>query len=253
MKLRYTIIVIFTFLSHALAAQDIPAPMSPPRLVNDFSGTFSEAQRDDLEKTLRAYNDSTSTQICIVTVNDLKGYAPSDFGTRLLTEWGVGQKDKRNGIVILLKPRMGNERGQVYIAVGYDIEPILNDARVGRIIDNRMMPYLSAGDYYSASKAAVDSIIKYLSGQFEADERNESMPVGTIILNILLVIFLIYIIVQTIKNGGRGSSGGRSGGGQWFPPIIGGGRSGGGSFGGGGGFGGFGGGSGGGGGAGRSF
>lgn len=250
MNIRHNILLLLLSLLLAphIKAQDIPSPMSPPRLVNDFSGIFDKNQSDKLEQVLRAYNDSTSTQIYIVTVNDLQGYAPSDYATRLGQKWGAGQEGKNNGAVILLKPRIGNERGQVYIAVGYGLEPILNDARIGRIIDNDMMPYLASGDYYNASMAAVKHIIQYLSGQFEAD--NDNTPsLGLTILNVIIMIIFIIIFVRSIINGGRGSSGGRSSHGGGF-----GGSFGGGSFGGGGGsFSGGGGGSFGGGGAGRSF
>ena len=75
---RKAIFFLFWVISISMQAQDIPEPMSPPRLVNDFAGIFSASQKDDLEKMLLAYNDSTSTQIYVVTLNDLQGYAASD-------------------------------------------------------------------------------------------------------------------------------------------------------------------------------
>ena len=116
--------------------------------VNDFSNTFTSEQREDLERILLAYNDSTSTQIYVVTVDDLKGYDISDYAARLGQKWGIGQKDKNNGVLILIKPRIGNERGRVFIATGYGVEHILTDGRVGRIIDQYMIPYLQNGDVY---------------------------------------------------------------------------------------------------------
>jgi len=233
------------------AQDDLPDPLSPPRLVNDFAKTFDESQKEDLEQTLKAYNDSTSTQIYVVTVTDLKGYDISDYATRLGIKWNIGQKDKNNGILILIKPRAGNERGRVFIATGYGVEHILTDARVGRIIDNDMMPYLQNGDYYNAAKAAIGTIIKYMSGEFQADEDNSALPMVVQIIVILLILYLLYL--GSRNNKGR-SSGGRNGSGPWGGFFGGGfgGRSSGGGWGGGS-FGGGGGGSFGGGGAGRSF
>jgi len=226
--------------------------MSPPRLVNDFTNTFSTEQRDDLEQILRAYNDTTSTQIYVVTLADLKGYDVSDFAARLGEKWGIGQKDKNNGVLILIKPRIGNERGQVYIATGYGVEHVLNDGRIGRIIDQYMVPYLQNGDYYNATKGAIGAIIKYLSGEFQADEEEDS-SVAPIVVQIIVILFILFILYIGRKNNRGGpSSGGSSG--PWRGGYYGGwgsGRSGG-SWGGGG-FGGGGGGSFGGGGAGRSF
>ncbi|MDU1889431.1 MAG: TPM domain-containing protein [Dysgonomonas sp.] len=250
MKHFFKIFLFFLFASISVYAQDdLPKPMSPPRLVNDFAQIFDSSQSADLEQMLRAYNDSTSTQIYVVTIKDLHGYDVSDYAARLGESWRIGQKEKNNGVLILIKPRIGNERGKVFIATGYGVEYILTDARVGRIIDNYMMPYLQNGDYYNASKAAIEVIIQYLSGEFQAD--NTSDDSGEILMNIITVILVLLVIyIVTKGNRGSGSSGGRRGGGTWFGGGFGGGRSGG--FGGGS-FGGGGGGSFGGGGAGRSF
>lgn len=249
MKVKSKILVLLLFAASTLCAQDFPEK-SRESIVVDSAHIFNDGQLDELEHMLWAYNDSTSTQIFVVTVTDLQGYAPSDYATRLGEKWGVGQKSKNNGAVILIKPRIGNERGQVFIATGYGLEATLNDGRVGRIIDEYMLPHFATGDYYSGTKAAIQVIIQYLSGQFEGDGDDEDVPIAVIIINILIIGLFVYFMIRSAKNGGRGSSGGRGGGG-WFPPIGGFGR-GGGSFGGGG-FGGGGGGSFGGGGAGRSF
>lgn len=246
---RYYIVffIILVHMAFPLYAQDdLPSPMSPPRLVNDFAQTFTDSERADLEQILKAYNDSTSTQIYVVTVTDLKGYAVSDYAVRLAEKWGVGQKEKDNGVVILIKPRIGNERGQVFIATGYGVEHILTDGRTGRIIDNYMMPYLQNGDYYNAAKAAIGSIISYLSGEFEGDSPQEG---GSILGTVILIIFLILVLYIVSRNNGGGPfNGGRRRWGGYYGGFGGfGGSSSGGGFSGGGG------GSFGGGGAGRSF
>ncbi len=241
MKQLLKILLILLLVTPSLQAQDdLPNPMSPPRLVNDFAELFSQDQYEELEHMLRAYNDTTSTQIYVVTVTDLKGYDVSDFAFRLGEKWGIGQKDKNNGVLILIKPRIGNERGRVFIATGYGVEHILTDARCGRIIDEYMMPYLQEGDYYNASKSASKVIMQYLSGEFKADD--EATPVIPLIVSILFILLFLYIA----------SKGNRGGGPTYWPRGgFGGGGSSSGGFGGG--FSGGGGGSFGGGGAGRSF
>lgn len=234
------------------AQDDIPEPMNPPRLVNDFAQTFNSVQLNDLEQTLRNYQDTTSTQIYVVTITDLNGYDISDFAARLGEKWHIGQKEKNNGVLILIKPHIANERGRVFIATGYGVEYILTDARVGRIIDQYMMPYLQNADYYAATNAAIDKIISYLAGEFQADEE-EGVTGGSIIGSIIFILFILFLLYISSK-GGRGGRGPMIGGGLggFLGGVLGGGRSGG-SWGGGGGFGGGGGGSFGGGGAGRGF
>ncbi len=239
----------------SLHAQEIPEPMNPPRLVNDFAGIFSEEQKQDLEIILRAYNDSTSTQIYVVTVNDLQGYPASDFAFKLGEQWKIGQKGKNNGAVVLIKPKAGNSRGDLYIATGYGLEEKLTDARCGRIMDQYMIPYFRQSDYYSGTKAGVEVMMKYLSGQFKAEKKGDKMNTGGVIAFVILIILAIIIFSNIGKNGRNNGNSGRGGGGMFIPPIFGGGgrRSGNDDFGGFGGFGGGGGGSFGGGGGGRSW
>lgn len=250
---KYVFFVLFLCTCCFIHAQDIPEPMSPPRLVNDFAGVLTTQERDNLERMLLSYNDSTSTQIYVVTVNDLQGYAISDFSFRLGEKWGIGQKDKNNGAVILIKPKRGNSRGDVYIAVGYGLEPYLNDARIGRILDNYMIPYLRENDYYSGTAAAATAMMQYLSGEFQADPKSDEISLSDVIIGIILIILFIYFMNKIDRNN-RGNNGrnnrDRSNRPIFFPPVSGGGFGGG--FGGGG-FGGGGGGSFGGGGAGRSW
>ena len=172
MKLFWKIsqqLIFSLFLLQSVVAQDIPAPMSPPRLVNDFANIFSETEKQALESKLLTYNDTTSTQIYVVTVNDLNGYAVSDYSFRLGEKWEIGQKSKDNGAVILIKPKVGNSRGEAFIAVGYGLEARINDAYAGRIVRDRMIPYFKNDDYFSGVNAAIDTMIKRLSGEFDPD------------------------------------------------------------------------------------
>jgi len=259
MKLLSVILTLFITIAATLRAQDIPDPMSPPRLVNDFAGVFSENQKADLENLLRLYNDTTSTQIYVVTISDLQGYAESDYAARLGEKWGIGQKGKDNGAVILIKPKIGNERGKVFISVGYGLESVLNDARIGRILDNYMIPYLQQNnDYYNGTKATIMAMIAYLSGQFlpDDDQADSSDDALGWIIAIIIFIVLLYILMKKGNYDDDDNSGDRNSSGRgFFPPFFGG-RRGSGGFGGGFGGGGFGGGGGGrfgGGGAGRSW
>lgn len=237
------------FLSIALSvwAQNIPEPMRPYRLVNDFATIFSTTERDALEQKLLAYNDSTSTQIYVVSINDLEGYPISDYSFALGEKWGIGQKSKNNGVLILIKPKTPDSRGQTFIANGYGVEARLTDAFTGRVVRDEMIPYFRENDYYGGVNAAIDVIIARLSGEFDADKEQEDEWSVTSIIGIILLIMIILFILSVIsRNGGDqhidrgGNSRGSRGGTVFFPPF-----SGGGSFGGGGGFGGFGGGGGG--------
>ena len=219
----------------------LPSPSNPPRLVNDYTGTLNASQINTLEHSLVAYNDSTSTQILVMLVDDLQGYSIEQYATEIGHSWGVGQKDKGNGVVILVKPKKGSERGEVNISTGYGMEQYVTDATGKNIIEKEMIPAFKEGDYYTGIDNAVNVIMGLCSGKFTQDEYNddEGLP------GWLTLLFIIAVIIVFIKFS-NGSGQNYSGGGSrtiWIPMGggYGGGFGGGGGFSGGG-FGGFGGG-----------
>ena len=219
----------------------LPSPSNPPRLVNDYTGTLSASQINTLEHKLVAYNDSTSTQILVLLVDDLQGYSIEQYATEIGHSWGVGQKDKGNGVVILVKPKKGSERGEGNIITGYGMEQYVTDATGKNIIEKEMIPAFREGDYYTGIDNAVNVIMDLCSGKFTQDEYNdgEGLPGW---LTLLFIIAIIIIFIKFSSGSGQNYSGGGSRT-IWIPMGggFGGGFGGGGGFSGGG-FGGFGGG-----------
>ncbi len=258
------VLILALFLLQGLVfAQDFPAAPNPPRLVNDFTGTLSAAEVDQLEQKLLAYSDSTSTQVSIVLLASVGVYEISDYAFQLGEQWGIGGKGKDNGILILAAM---NDR-KVFIATGRGMEGAIPDALAKRIVNNLILPNFKTEAYYLGLDEATTMIFKLASGEYQADELmsdGEDNP----ILGILFILFFIFIFVvlPIIKNrkDNNNHMGGRGGGIDFWTTLLlanvlgGSGRgSSGGSFGdfssGGGSFGGFGGGSFGGGGAGGSW
>ena len=250
--------ILLTFsLLLSVVSYAIPQRPDPPRLVNDFADVFTREQEAKLEQMLVAFDDTTSNQIAVVTVNDLEGYAPYEYTTRIGLEWRVGTERFDNGIVLLIKPKTFGSAGQVYIAVGYGLESAIPDAYAKRIVDNELIPYFKDGDYYAGVMSACEVLMKLASGEIsDPDELDEDPGVLSIIICFLCLVVIISLIIGGSNDNHRGS-GGNGGRTIYMGPIIttgrsyGGGFSSGGGFGGG--FGGFGGGSFGGGGAGGSW
>jgi uncharacterized protein len=224
LKLFIAVALLFTFgLSRA---QELPSPMQPPRLVNDFAGMLNANEIAQLELKLRNYHDTTTTQIYIVTVTDLLGYDVADFTIRLAEKWEIGQKGKDNGAIILVKPRIGNQRGEAFIATGYGLEDVIPDALSKRIMEREMIPNFQENNYYNGLNRATDVMIGLASGKFSAEGY---MGQGGLLLILPFIIFitLIFVIVFNVsKTKGRSighnipfwlalgmmSGGGRSGG-----------------------------------------
>lgn len=262
------VIFLSSFLSGKATGQDFPDKPVPPRLVNDFAGILDKAEADALEQKLVAFNDSTSTQIAIVSVNDLHGYDRADYAQQLAERWGIGQKELDNGILILIKPKTTEtSRGEAFIAPGYGLEGVIPDIVCGEIVDYEILPAFRAGEYYEGLDKATSILMSLASGEFTADKysnQNKKDAGAVVSFIIFIVIVIIFIIISKSSRSNHHNIGrkdlplwillGLLGSGRSTHKGTWGGFSGGGGFGGGGGgFGGFGGGSFGGGGAGGSW
>lgn len=236
----------------ASARAQVPERPDPPRLVNDFASLLSVNEVNLLENKLLAYNDSTSTQITVVIMPSLEGYDPDDMAQRIGQRWGVGQKNTSNGLVILIKPKNGNERGQAAISTGYGLEEYITDAVSRRIIDNEMIPHFQNNQYFEGINAGVDVVADLLMGKYKADEyaKRSGDGKGGLFFIIIFILFIIIALAGKNKGDNNHTIGRRNNLPFWLLlSMMGSGRSSGGGFsggsggfGGGGGFGGFGGG-----------
>ena len=190
-------------LGQSVRAQDIPPRPSPPQLVNDLANQLNPTEEAALEQKLVAYNDSTSTQITVVIVPSVEPYPMADYAFKLGREWGVGQEGKNNGIVLLWAP----DDRKVFIATGYGMEGAIPDAIAKRIVSQEIIPEFKNKMYYRGLDRGVDAIIRYASGEYQADPRSadeEGFPAGFII-----IIFLIILFIIMRNRGGGGGRGGR--------------------------------------------
>lgn len=270
MHLKHIILFLFTVISfQSIAQEDFPDPPSPPRLVNDFTGTLSTGQLNALEQKMLAYEDTTSSQVSIVLIRSVGPYEIGDYTIQLAENWGIGRRDRENGVLILA----ALDDRKVFIATGYGLEGAIPDVMAGRIIDQVIVPSFRMEEYYVGLDRATDMIFKLASGEYKATKADQPGNSGGAGFFIMMFLFL-FVILPLIRNkkDNNNHMGGRGGGVNVFTTLMlmnmlgggsrgrygdfsgGRGSFGGGSFGGGGGgFGGFGGGSFGGGGAGGSW
>ncbi len=245
--------------AQAAFAVDLTA-LQPQGYVSDFAGVVDPASRQQLEEYCANLQSATGTQLALVTVPSLNGEPIEDSANALFRKWGVGQKGKDNGALLLLS--IGDRRTR--LEVGYGLEPIITDGDAGDML-RAMQPYLRAGQYGGALVMAANTIgsriaqAKGVALQAPVPQRLpmhvRSIPFPLIILG----AFFLFAILSGISRGGRGGGFGSFLLGMFLGNLMGGSRGyysgGGGGFGGfdsgggGGGFGGFGGGDSGGGGA----
>ena len=213
--LNNILLTLFLLLQFSAGAQvldkdGIPEKPSPPRLLNDYAEMISTSKRQLFEDKLVAFNDSTSTQICVVTVNSIEDYSIEDYAVRLGRKWGVGQKDKDNGILILV----AKDERKVDIEIGYGLESYITDYDTKNIIDEIIVPAFKQSNYYEGLDLATNRIIAQLQGTYSASSSAPATE-SSGISYIIIIIVIIFIVIIIISGSSSGTGGGLSGGSGW--------------------------------------
>lgn len=244
MKLLCGFVIAFVAILITTTAFAREVPELTGRVV-DKANMLSPQVRQKLNSALAQLEDSDSTQIAVLTVPSLEGESIENFGIRVADQWKLGQKDKDNGVILIVS----KEDRKIRIEVGYGLESTLTDTLAGLIIDNEISPRFKQGDFNGGIVAGVSAIDQAVRGLYKGTPRSKkSHRSGPPILFILILIFFVFGHMFTPRGSrrGKGSSilpwlilggmlGGRHGGGGGFG---GGGFGGGFGGGGGGGFGG---------------
>ena len=187
---------------YANAQFTIPDKPSFQTSVYDYADVLNPSEEKELESKLIRYSDSTSTQIVVISVEDLKGEDIGILTPKWAQEWGIGQEKEDNGILILLSKK---DR-KIWIAPGYGVEERLTAGINGELTRNIIIPEFKAGSYYSGLDKRADAIFKVLQGKYKGSRKKESnFPIGIIVV---VVVFLVLVFSKR-NNGGNG---GRSGG-----------------------------------------
>ena len=215
MKIKYCILLIISLLATNFVFADIPE--RPDCLVSDYAKVLNATQLQDMEKRLRDLDDSTGNQIVVVTLTDLEGYDISDYATQLGRKWGVGHKDKNNGVVIVVKIKTKFSKGQAFIAPGYGLEGALPDATCKKIVEKEMIPKFKENDYCGGINKALDVIIPIVKGEYSSDEYEKYDNAATYISIGFFVVFIIVVILFSRGGGGTTySSGGTYSGTRYY-------------------------------------
>ncbi len=240
---RYFLLFSLLALSFVTFAQDFPTQSA--KLVNDYTNTLTAGQIAQLENKLVAFDDSTSNQIAVVIMKSVGDYDINEYALELGRKWGVGGKEKNNGVILLVA--LGDRK--LSIQTGYGLEGALPDIYTKRIIENDIKPFFKSGDYYSGIESGTNAIISLVKGEYKND-KPKARKGGGAGSGLIVIIIIVVIIIMLKRGGGSGGSqviGSRGASDALFWALLfGSGRGGGGGFGGGssgGGFGGFGGGS----------
>lgn len=237
------------------SAEPVPAKPDTNIYVFDYADLIDEADKLEMQKIAKALDDKTKAEIVVVTVNDLSNMEIEEYALKLFRSWGIGDKEKNNGILILVNKEsiLNNQRGRIRIEVGYGLEGAINDGKAGAILDNFALPAFETGEYSKGIRDTFMAVCSAVAKEYGLDLANEELSdlqnysvaedddITSWEVLLAVIIFIIILILLTKKHsrryyrrnpfdgpfgGGFGGGGFRGGGG------FGGGSSGGG-FGGG--------------------
>lgn len=207
--------------------------------VNDSAGVLSGAQEAKMLSAAEALAKQTGAQVVVLTVTSLDGKAIEEYALEIARDWGIGDKDEDNGVLILLST---GDR-EIRVEVGYGLEGCLPDGKTGRLIDTYAIPYYSENDFAAGTEQLFYAVLNVVCEEYGIDPASLDVPVmeteeermslSEIIFTGIALLGLLAFLILTRGRGlllfgfggfGRGGFGGGGGGGR--------------SFGGGGGFGG---------------
>jgi uncharacterized protein len=210
--MKFTIQIYSLFLLLILPIQvsfaqfKIPAVPSFQTSVYDYAKVLSDVEKTALEEKLIRYSDSTTTQIVVITIEDLKGENIGLLAPRWGQEWGIGgSKEQDNGVVILLSK---NDR-RIHISPGYGVEDRLTAGITGELVRNVILPEFKAGSYYQGLDKGADAIFDILKGKYIGSPKSSKN--GIPVIFVLLFIVILFIIISRGSNNRNGGSGRFSG------------------------------------------
>ena len=187
--------VVMLVLLGAAVHADPTFPELTGRVV-DQANLLNAAQKAELETDLDAFEAKSTDQIVVVTVPSLQGYPIDEYGPMLGRKWGIGQKGKDNGILVIVAP---NER-KVRLEVGRRLEPLINDGKAGEIIRGTILPQFRRGDFAGGIKAGVAQVKAVLtSDAAEREERAKRPPPPVDYSGYIILAFWLLIVIFVIR------------------------------------------------------
>ncbi|UVO55948.1 TPM domain-containing protein [Sphingomonas sp. SUN039] len=183
--------------------------------VVDAANILQPDAKAALEAKLEGVEKATGHQVVIATIPDMQGYPLEDYGYRLGRTWALGDKEKDDGLIILLAPNNPTGQRGPRIEVGYGLEPLVTDAFSSVVANGIMTPMLKAGDIPGALNAGVDAIAEQIkltpeeaakrTAELAASEKSDRRSVnpGAFLFWIAIFFFVLLPMIGALSRGGR--------------------------------------------------
>jgi uncharacterized protein len=237
-KVALLVAALFALLATKSQAAEV-IPPKPDRYFNDYAGVVSKSAALRFNEELARFERETSDQVVVAIFPKMQSDSDiADYTQRVAQAWGVGQKERRNGVALFV---FVQER-KMFIQVGYGLEGALPDITAFDITEYKIKPHFRDGDYEGGIAVGIDSIFKAIRGEYKGSGKTvaeEHRGVGASSIWFFIIFLIALIVISRIMRrlGGWGYS--SRGGGPIFFPTGGGGGGWSSGGGGGGGFSGF--------------
>jgi len=207
--------LIFCLVAAGLRAEGVTFPVLTGHVV-DQANLLSPQVRQSLEKKLADLEEKSGIQFVVATIASLQGQEIEPYANDLFRHWGLGEKTKNNGVLMVVAPK----EKKIRIEVGYGLEGTLTDALSKIVIVNAIAPRFKAGDFAGGVTRGVDDVITILTtDSSEWTKKPQVRPDNPesdfdAVLPFLIVALVIFVVWSSSRGGGRG--GGRRGGGPFI-------------------------------------
>ena len=194
------LLFLITNLANVQAA-DIKYNPTDKFFVNDFANVLSDQTEQEIFNLCLTIQQKTTAQLVIVTVPNMEGNNIESYANILFNKWGIGTKDKNNGVLLILS----KDEKRIRIEVGYGLEGAINDAKAGRILDKYAVTALKEGNYDQAIIDTAKQIQGEIYTEYNIDntvDNPDYVPIGNnnvtidskyIVITIIIFIFLVII------------------------------------------------------------
>ena len=193
----WALLILLLILALPALAAEPRFPALTGRVVDD-AAVLSAPTRGELTGMLAAHERATGEQVVVVTLDSLQGYTIEDYGYQLGRHWGIGQKGKNTGAMLIVALK----EHKVRIEVGYGLEGTLTDATSRTIIESDILPSFKRGDFNAGVIAGTTSILKVLGGDGGAEPSPESIATAdssNVALGLFTLFFLLALILIASK------------------------------------------------------
>jgi uncharacterized protein len=207
-KIALLVMLLVLPCAHPESVKTLPAPTG---YIDDYANVLSVPAHDELEAICLRIHDQTRAQIFLVTVHNLGGESRDDFANDLFHVWKIGEKKTDRGVLILLA--IGEHQRR--IEVGYGLEGILPDAKVGDI-GREMVPSLKAANYDEAARIAVNEVAEIIAEDAHITlapppaptpavivapaPNDDSSGIIFLIIVVFVVLFFLFLLYERKRN-----------------------------------------------------